>query len=219
MPTVTAQSIIDKVEIVLQDVANVRWEASELLGWLNDGQREVCNVRRDACSKLQSVALVAGTKQALPNDGVLLLDVKRNSGADGATYGLPVRRTQMDLLDAFEPTWHTARAASAIKHFMYDQRTPLTYYVYPPAAAGTQVEISYAAVPANVPALGAVISISDDYANALMDYILFRGFSKDHEDENAMARATAHRQLFDSAIGNKTTSDAGAASPANPKGV
>lgn len=218
MPTVTAQTIADRVSLLLQDEDGVRWTAAELLGWLNDGQREIFIVRRDSSSRVTPVALVAGTKQALPSDGVLLLDIKRNAGAAGNTFGAPVRRTSMDLLDAVSPNWHAATAAATVKNFMYDQRTPLVYYVYPPAATPTYVELEYAANPAQLATLADVIGISDDYANALVDYVMFRAYSKDHEDENAMARATAHRALFDAAIGNKTSADAGAASPANPKG-
>lgn len=218
MPTVTAQTIADRAELLLQDESNVRWTASELLRWINDGQREIFVHRRDASSRVLAVALVAGTKQTLPSDGVLLLDVKRNAGAAGTTFGAPVRRTSMDLMDAVSPSWHTATASATIKNFMYDTRTPTVYYVYPPAATPTYVELEYAANPAALSALSDVIGVADDYANALLDYVLFRANAKDHEDANAMARATAHRALFDAVIGNKTAADAGAASPANPKG-
>lgn len=218
MPTVTAQTIADRATLILQDAGNVRWTAAELLGWINDGQREIFVHRRDASSRVTATLLVAGTKQTLPADGVLLLDIKRNAGVAGTTFGAPVRRTSMDLLDAVSPGWHTATASATIKNFMYDQRTPTVYYVYPPASAPTYVELEYAANPAQVAALGDVIGVADDYANALLDYVLFRANAKDHEDDNAMARAQAHRALFDAAIGNKTASDAGAASPANPKG-
>lgn len=218
MPTVTAQTIADRAELLLQDESNVRWSAAELLGWLNDGQREVFIHRRDASSRVTAVALAAGTKQALPADGVLLLDIKRNAGASGTVFGAPIRRTSMDLMDAVSPTWHTASASATIKNFMYDPRTPTVYYVYPPAATPTYIELEYAANPPQLAALSDVIGIADDYSNALLDYVMFRAYAKDHEDENAMAKASAHRALFDSVLGNKTASDAGASSPANPKG-
>jgi hypothetical protein len=218
MPTVTAQTIADRATLILQDEGNVRWEAAELLGWINDGQREIFVHRRDSSSRVTAVSLAAGTKQSLPADGVLLLDIKRNAGTAGTTFGAPIRRTSMDLMDAVSPGWHTATASATIKNFMYDQRTPTVYYVYPPAATPTYVELEYAANPAQVAALGDVIGVSDDYANALLDYVLFRANSKDHEDDNAMARAQAHRALFDAVLGNKTAADAGAANPANPKG-
>lgn len=218
MPTVTAQTIADRASLLLQDGDNVRWAEAELLGWINDAQREIFIVRRDASSRVTATALVAGTKQTLPADGVLLLDIKRNAGPAGTTFGAPVRRTSMDLLDAVSPGWHSATASATVKNFMYDQRTPLVYYVYPPAATPTYIELEYAANPAQLAALSDVIGVSDDYANAIVDYVMFRAYSKDAEDQNAMARATAHRSLFDSAVGNKTAADAGAASPANPKG-
>ena len=44
------------------------------------------------------------------------------------------------------------------------------------------------------------ISVVDTYANALMDYILYRAFSKDAEFAANAARATAHYGAFSSAM-------------------
>lgn len=42
MGTIIARTVIEKVQTILQDKTGVRWPAEdELLGWLNDGQREV----------------------------------------------------------------------------------------------------------------------------------------------------------------------------------
>lgn len=75
MPTILASSIITKAATLLQDPTNVRWPADELLGWLNDGQREIVLQKPDAYSINEAVKLAAGTKQALPAAGIRLLAV------------------------------------------------------------------------------------------------------------------------------------------------
>ena len=218
MPTITAQAILDKAKIVLQDTTSIRWPEGELLTWLNDAQREIASLRPDVSNVTASVALVAGTRQALPSAGAVLIAVRRNMGSDGATPGAAVRKVPLDLLDSQRPGWHTEAQSAAVKHYSFDPRTPRLYYVYPPAVAGTQVELVYDAPPAVVTTASGTITIDDEYANALLEYILFRAYSKDHEAIGNAERAMAHRQLFETLINNKNSSDAAQVAAANVKG-
>ena len=42
---VTVQSVIDKVQLVLQDTSGIRWTSGELVDWINDAQREIVFVK------------------------------------------------------------------------------------------------------------------------------------------------------------------------------
>jgi len=208
MATITVNSLLEKAATLIQDATNVRWPTSELLGWLNDGQREVVLHKPEAFVKNQSLALVAGkTKQAVPADGVMLIDVTCNLGAAGATPGRSIRMTSREVLDAQKPTWHSdANTLGYIQHFIYDQRDPKNFYVYPkaPDTAWT-IEIVYSAAPNDCSA-GGTIQIDDIYANALLDYVLYRTYSKDAEYAANAQLAVAHYQAFASALGIKTQS-------------
>ena len=218
MPTITAQQIIDKAEIVLQDTTNIRWAESELLGWLNDGQREVATFRPDISNVTASMALVAGTKQSLPATGAMLVEVRRNMGTGGATPGDAVRKVPVSILDSQIPGWHAVTATAVVKHYVYDPRTPRIFYVYPPSLGTTQIEIVYDAPPTALAAVGNTITIDDEYANSLLEYILFRAYSKDHEDIGNVQRAAAHRQLFESQLTGKAQADMAQVAAANVKG-
>lgn len=211
MPTITAQSIIDKAEIILQDTTNVRWEVSELLGWLNDGQREVATLRPDATNKTVSVTMVAGTRQSLPDESARLVRVQRNMGANGATPGEAVRPTSMQLMDLHRPNWHTDSPATVVKHYMHDSRTPDVYYVWPPSTGTTQVEVVYQTQPAIVTNAANTISIGDEYANALIDYIIYRAYAKDIENPQNGALARQAYEAFRTVIVGKTEGDASTA--------
>lgn len=208
MPTVTAQSIVDRVELLLQDTTNVRWTVPELLSWLNDGQREVVIYRPDAASVVANMPLVAGTRQNIPSAGHQLLDVVRNMGAGGSTPGRAIRKVPQNQLDATVPNWHSASQVGEILHYVYDPRVPRQFYVYPPANGSTQIEIKYAASPADVAAVGNTITIDDIYQNALIDYIMYRAYSKDFELTGNMERANRHYQAFTAALGVKSATDA-----------
>lgn len=196
-----ASAIIDRATIILQDESNVRWPRTELLKWVNDAQREIVLARPDALAENASIALAAGTKQSIPNTAIQLLDVVRNQN------GRAIRMVSREIMDAQQPDWHTHTQSSTIKHFMFDVRDPKHFYVYPPAVVGTQVEAIYSTAPADVASESGSISLNDVYANAMLDYVLYRAYSKDSDYAGNAQRATAHYGAFAQSIGLKTQTD------------
>lgn len=219
MATITAQSIIDKAQTILQDTTEVRWTEVELLGWLNDGQREIAVTRPDLFSKIANVTLIAGTRQTIPSDGTVILRVLRNMGANGTTPGRAIRHVPMEILDSNVPDWHSKTAATEILHATLDGRMRKNFYVYPPAAAGTQVEVLYGSAPADVANKSDAITVDDVYATPLVDYLCFRAYSKDQDLTGNTERAAAHRSAFYDVLNGKTNADnAVSAAAANVKG-
>lgn len=221
MGTISASTVINKAQMILQDASGVRWPASgELLGWLNDGQREVVIYKPNASVKNAAVRLVEGTKQTLPADGVQLIDIARNLGSNGSTPGRAIRIAMREMLDAANPDWHTSPASATVKHFMYSALDPKSFYVYPPQPASpSYVELIFAAAPADATINGA-ITIDDIYANVLVDYILFRAFSKDGEFAADSGRAAYHQQAYLATLTGKVRGEVAAnpnaTAPANP---
>lgn len=178
MGTLTAQSIVDKVEVTLQDSSNQTWLESEHLGSLNDGIEKICTLRLDANPVNASVQLVAGVKQSLPAGGAGLVDIIRNMGS-GSTPGNAVTIVDRKEMNAALPGWSAATAAATVIHYMYDRKDPKTFYVYPPQP-GTgmgYVEMLYGAIPAAI-ALGATIPIDDHFENAIMCFMLYKAWLK-----------------------------------------
>lgn len=211
MATITGTNIIDRAAIILQDTTHVRWpDTDELLLWLNDAQREVVLRKPEAYAQNEVVALLAGTKQSIPTAGIALLDIIRNMGTGGATPGRAITRIDREILDEQRPDWHTETASAVTKHFMFDPRDPRHFYVYPAQAASPgQVEMVYSSAPTDLSALGDTITLDDIYAGVLLDYVLFRAYSKDADLSNtAPARAVAHYQSFEASLGVKGAVDA-----------
>ncbi|WP_225784665.1 DUF6682 family protein [Xenophilus sp. Marseille-Q4582] len=189
---------------ILQDTTSIRWPVPELVRWYNAALNEVMLHRPDAFNKSATMVCVAGTKQLLPEDGVKLIDVQRNSS------GKAVRLCNREILDAQIPAWHSLPQKAEIVHFMYDEREPRSFWVYPPATSTASLIINYAAEPAlaTVPAEGAELSAvtgdipcDDVYGNALTDYVLYRAYSKDAEYAGNAERAVAHYTVFANALG------------------
>lgn len=203
MPTLQAKHTLDRAKLILQDTTGIRWATPELLGWFNDGQREVVIILPSANALTVPHILVAGTKQSIPADGNQLIKVVRNMGGDGNMPGRVVRKVPEEQLDATLPDWHMATPAASTLHYCFDERVPKTFYVYPPAIASQRLEIAYSASPAELAAETDIQVLDDVYANALLDYVLYRAYSKDAESTANAARAVAHRQAFEGALGVK----------------
>lgn len=205
MPSILASAILDKAGTILQDVTKIRWATAELLGWLNDGQREVVIIRPDASVSTKAVLLAAGTKQTLgagaTADAISLLKVVRNMGTTGTTPGAAIRIVSGEILDAQVPDWHSGAQSAAVVHAVYDPRVPKQFYVYPPNTGTGFAEISYSSAPAAIAASTDLITIDDVFANALLDYVLYRAYSKDAVYAGNGNRALAHYQAFLNTLG------------------
>lgn len=210
--TIAAQSIVLRAVNTLQDASLVRWAANELVRWLNDGQREVVGYRPDATSTTATMTLVAGTRQNLGSAGltpapIKLIEVTRNLAASSSKQS--VRLVPRAILDSHAPGWHAVTASVSVQNYTFDPRDPTTFYVYPPATTLAQLEVVYGAYPTDItePADEAAyttitgnISLPDIYASCLLDYILYRAYTKDGEYAGNAQRAQMHYGAFTAAL-------------------
>lgn len=211
MPTVTVNDTLARASVLLQDNTNIRWPLAELLNWLNDGQKEVVLRKPNASTKNVALPMVFGTKQSLPADGVQLLDVVRN------TTGNAIRIVKREILDAQNPGWHASTPNAQVLHFCYSELDLKNFYVYPPNNGAGSVECVYSSSPANV-GLTDVIAVDDIYLSALLDYILYRAYSKDAEYSSDPTRANSHYQAFVTSLGGKLAMESGI-SPNTQQGI
>ena len=213
--TVTVQSVIDRVQAILQDTTGIRWPVTtELVLFINDAQREIALLKPDASAVNETVTLATGTKQSIPAAGNRLLRVVRNmSAASGGTGARSIRLVSRDILDSQTPSWHdptiTGAAAhtNVVKHYVYDEQNPRNYYVYPGVSGNAYLEIVYSANPAAVTQSGN-LSIPDIFANAVTDYTLFRAYTKDAEYAANNQRAAPPYNLFINSVTGKGQIDA-----------
>jgi hypothetical protein len=187
--------LLARVSVLLQDVAHTRWPLAELLNWLNDGQREVVLRKPNAYVVSRAFALAYGTKQVLPADAVLLVDVVRNLS------GKAIRQVERAVLDAQNLGWHDQLPATAVQHFCYTPLDPKHFYVYPPNNGTGQVELAYSALPPDC-VLGGALSLDEIYQSPLVDYVMYRAYSKDSEQADTQ-RLILHYAAFDRSLGGK----------------
>ncbi len=203
----TAQNVIDRVNFVIQDTTNVRWTTAEMFQWTTEAQNEIVKRRPGANVINGNISLVAGTKQSLPVTGLVLLDVVRNMGSAGSTAGNAIRMVDRRILDEQTPSWHSSASNAVIKHAMFDARNPNTFYVYPPAATPTFIECVYSASVTAVAAVGDNLTLNDIYLAPVVDWVLYRCYSKDTEYAGNVEKAAAYRASFESNVNVSTETD------------
>lgn len=174
-----AGEICDRASTTLFDETKVRWKEPELLGYLSDAQREAVLLKPTAFTKNEAVRLQPGSVQSLPSGGVALVDIGGNMGADGLTPGRAVTQMDRTVLEAVRPSWRTETANGTAKHYLYDDRDPARFEVYPPQPdPGHYVQVTYGAVPPALSSVDDELSLSEIYDTALYYLVLARAFTK-----------------------------------------
>lgn len=209
MGSKTIISILNRANRTLNDKVWARWSKDEMVDHYNDAVRAIILLRPDANAMEVSFDCSAGTKQSLPTNALRLIDVIRNSN------GHVIRFTDRSVLDDSYPDWHATADATEVSAYTYDSRVPQVFFVYPGVVSGTKIDIAYSIAPvekeladitsATAPA---TIDVNDVYANAILDYILYRCYSKDAEYSANSARAQNYLTSFRQQMGDDSATSA-----------
>ena len=211
MATVKVVDLINRAEEILQDTTNVRRSQQTLLDYLNDGQREVVLFRPDANPVNESLTLAANSaKQSLPATALRLLSIYKNASPTTK----PITNIERRVLDDQIEDWYGTTGTN-VEHYVYDPMDPKVFYVYPhTTSSSATISIVYSSSPANITISNftsdtTVISLDDVYANAILDYMLYRAYQKDTEYAGDMQRSAMYLQSFQNSLGVKNQVDAG----------
>ncbi|WP_067097937.1 phage adaptor protein [Marinomonas atlantica] len=212
MAVTTLGNVINRVKTTLQETTDsgTRWTNGELIEWVNESYQAIIQIKPEASTINMDVELKAGTKQTIPANGLRLIDVVRcvSESSSGAAVTVCDRRQ----LDTARRGWHREPQTLDVEHFIFDEMDPKTFYVYPPAQAGAQIELMYSALPdLHSSASNAIpndsIRFDDTLAPVIVDYVLYRAYSKDADHTANLNRAQMHYQAFMQSLGQKTQID------------
>lgn len=218
MATEKVVTVISKAQTLLQDATSVRWPVLELQGWLNDAYREAVILRPDCNTQSGSFTCAAGPRQVVTaqfSSALRLIEVVRNLAATSDKRA--VRLVSRSDIDEQRRAWYSEAQTATIQYYMFDPRLPKEFLVYPPASALAQLEVVYSSVPAahtltevqlTNPSTAEVIRIDDSFANALVDYIMYRAYSKNTESATNATKAGAYYQAFQNSLGVKGQTEA-----------
>ncbi|TMO16730.1 hypothetical protein CWB59_12480 [Pseudoalteromonas sp. S326] len=207
MAIVSSNEILQRVNKLLNDPGYTRWPKDELLNYLNDAQRAIVLRRPDSyTADIDDFTCVEGTKQSLPADALKLIDVTRN--VSGKAIRGPYNR---QVLDDNYDTWYAGKDANEVELYIYDERNPKTFYVYPGVMNGTVLTLVYSKAPSSISTEdndnGEVIALDDIYVNAIIEWILYRSYAKDAEYAADPNKSQMHMAAFRNQLGEKSQAD------------
>ncbi len=187
---VQAATIISQVQEVCNDTEGVTYTDADILEWVNDGQVSMSNLRPDLFTEPATMTLSEGIDQDLPETYSRLVRIICNM--NGVTVNGPV---EMNDLNAFGD-WRNDDASATVTDYVYHEETPTKFMVYPKNDGTGSLFVDMVKTPPAVTDLTGTLNIRDSLAPAMLDWILFRLFSRDDENTPNMQRAQMALERF-----------------------
>lgn len=189
-----------------------RWTRPTLIGYVSDALAQIGLYRPDAFTTIQTVTLVPGQQQTLPDGIVTLSSILSNNSPDNP---LAVMRDDLNLLRSFsKKTCNQAldkdgNVVYTLSGYFYDVRNPKYFFVSPPVPQGMNVaptiEISGTISP---PILTMAdwfkdLPVDNKYYNAVTSWALSKAYEVDTESETSFRNMNYHRGEFYKMMGIK----------------
>lgn len=188
----------------------VRWHKSELIEYANDAATQITLWRADEFSQARTIDLQPGSRQVMPDGFMFFNRVIATIDQYGVEHGQPPLTDYRAARVAsiwFEPACDTESGQPyVIQSYSIDSDDDHAFYVYPPVPVGAKVKAIVACVvlPEHVDAKTA-LPINAIYHNAVIEWMLYRAFSKDTESAADAMRATEHHSIFEQMMTTQRT--------------
>lgn len=205
----TVQDIVDRVTSITKDADAIRWTLAEIVMWTRDAIDQIATMHPRVAAQYIPLTLRAGSHQDLrlidPNRRwIRLHEVVSNIDSNDITTGYTIRQVARPSLFFSLGKWQQKPLAAEVREYALDEREVHGFDVYPPVQAGARVMVLASVKPAAIEDEDSVFPLPDGYDIPATDYVLFRLFSKDANDQSYVARAGAHMQAFNLAMGIET---------------
>lgn len=180
------------------------WSREEAMGYLNDAQNEAC--RRTRALVDSSTAATCSLSVTLASGGLVALDprVLFVRKARIATQR-PMRRMNMQDMEAMDPFWQDATAVTYPTHFITDFETGKLRF-HPPPNATVTVALTVVRDP--------LVDVNDDedtpeiaarYHRSLRHWMSHRAYLKPDEETYKPQKAAEALALFEQEFGKRSS--------------
>jgi hypothetical protein len=192
---------------------HTRWPKEELLEYGVDAITQIAMLRPESVAKTETVALQPGTKQALPDGAIRFYRIEGTLDKDGRLIGQPIAKdvvaarlaaswfNQLDCVSTYHDDY-------VVSSFYFEEANPKTFYVSPPVPVGKFISIAVncALVPETLE-LEAALPLGRQFHNAMIEWMLYRAFSKDQESATDSGHAQMHLKHFYDILGLSKQAD------------
>lgn len=201
------KDIIERVLLLYHDENYLRIKQQQYLQLLDDAILQLILTRPDAHEKRDVMKLSPGPRQHLPEEAFSLIDIYSNkfkiAEPDEYTDGKPVFQVARKDLDYFSNWYDNLDEHTQIDEFAFDVRSPKQFWVNPPVAETVPIyiEIGYSYQHPQYSLmtedyddiLEMELEVSDEFRNAIINYLLYLLYSTDSTSE--LDRSIADKYL------------------------
>lgn len=177
--SIQASVILDEAAALLLDKAHRTWTADDLLSYLNEAMRTTAGAKADFYVVENPTMLVEGIVQDLPSDGIVLIDIPRNTyqlNSGGVNRPRVITQVDKTLLDEVNRFWPSGTQESVVEHFTFDPRNPRRYAVFPPNDGTGLVDLVYSATPPQIMYSAEELVVPDSYQTALLNFVMGKAY-------------------------------------------
>jgi hypothetical protein len=201
---------VNEVATILNDMEpgseHLRWPVPELLNYLSEAINAVVQGKPALFVAVVQLPLAPGSTQRLPEDYSRILDIHFNVNADG-TEGPNVLPGVYNLQQAFQKPG--CPSSALIEVFSAYPGSERYFWVDPPVPRNLsytpKVEALVMLAPQPVTSIDQPIVFPGAspqlYQSALVDWMLYRCYSKDQESATSFERSQAHFKAFQQYVG------------------
>jgi hypothetical protein len=193
----------------IQDITGTKWSALDvLLPYLNLAITAIIGLKPDAYTITGPITLVAGPTQSAPSGAWQIVDIVCNLASDGTTPAQVIRPLSKQKMDEMFPGWMTYTANAVVQFVMIDDRNPLVFYVFPPAASASQkVQAILTGEPDQIVAVDGEFPLDNSYLEACVDYVIYRALSEETTIPNALNKAKDFYNKFLQDLGLRSNAE------------
>lgn len=191
--------IILRVADELIDNRFTRWTKETHIANLNDAISSILLVRPDLGRATHTMELSVGqSRVAVPADAYKLLGVNH-------VNGYAVQFVDIYRLNQNYPTWRTMTDDQPTSWTRQDN-DDLSFHVFPAPSELMSVEFDYAR-QIRISTENDDFPLPPIYEPMVFDFMMFRAYSKDGQNDSEAAKSNSHLQTFQFALTGKTNAD------------
>jgi len=184
----TGTDVATRVRASFGDVSGAQLGDSNILLWINDGQREIVNSNPILRSSKTTDLIKDQADYTFPSDKVLVIEAVY---IDGYPIDNVTPQAAREYIQKADPTKLTTAERPDI---WYERAGVLTFWPKPNKTITNGLKLEYIKNPTPLTALSSAVGIPDRYFNELVNYVIAQSLEM---DENYDAANFKHRQFRD----------------------
>lgn len=188
--TKTGTNVASIVKRQFGDEAGVQITDSDILDWINDAQRKICNKNKVIKAKATSDVIGGQSDYSLPS-----LDINQIDGI--AINGKFLRATEFPTAESSIIPADPQKTVSGTPEYWYEYAGVITLWPVPDSTISGGLSVYYTKNPTPLASLSDLLALPDKYFSQITELVLASAYELDENFQAAAYKATQARDGLD----------------------